>query len=265
MISRLFHAVLVHIFILLSFLSYYKAYDVSSFVEVQVDLTEGPQSRNLRDLSNLIVNLTSIIEDDSIQLIYDPPSGHFSPTALGVYVEVVDLPSALVYYSFDDFGPSLSNSYATFTSPYIQVDTPFAASRVRPLTIVAVYRDPVLGDRRSKQHKLTYSVESLSRPSSYAYFIPGIESSGYFLRVGLEEVATARAQIVGNQEFADFFNRGSKGTLGTYRKQIQALHLPTLDPDLIGFEGGYAVNISGNRYYGILVPYHNGQVSTCDY
>lgn len=45
---------------------------------------------------------------------------------------------------------------------------------------------------------------------------------------------------MGNQEFADFFNKGAQGRLGTYASQIQALHLPSLDDDLNGFEGGYA-------------------------
>lgn len=53
-------------------------------------------------------------------------------------------------------------------------------------------------------------------------------------------VATARAQVVGQQEFADFYTELG---LGTYEKQIQALHLPSLDPDLLGFEGGYAGGI----------------------
>lgn len=49
-------------------------------------------------------------------------------------------------------------------------------------------------------------------------------------------VATARAQASGSQEFADYF---SKYGYGTYKDQVQQLHLPSLDPDLDGFEGGY--------------------------
>lgn len=145
------------------------------------------QSRRLLDYTSglIIVNITEIVFSEEMILLYDPPSGHFSPTALGVYVSVVGKYSqtALVYYSFSKEGPTLLNSYATFTSPYIQVDTPFGASRTRTLTIVAIQEIPS-GFIRSKQHTLTYYVESLSRPYSYGFFVPGIETSGYFLRVG---------------------------------------------------------------------------------
>lgn len=48
-------------------------------------------------------------------------------------------------------------------------------------------------------------------------------------------VAVARAQAAGTQEFADFFTELG---VGTYSSQVTALHLPSLDPDLTGFEGG---------------------------
>ena len=73
--------------------------------------------------------------------------------------------------------------------------------------------------------------------------------------------ATARAQSASGQEYADFFS--SLG-IGTYADQANALFLPGLVPDLTGFEGGFAMNISDGtnvNQYGILVPYHNGVVS----
>jgi hypothetical protein len=52
----------------------------------------------------------------------------------------------------------------------------------------------------------------------------------------IESSAAARAQLAGGQEFADF--NTSLG-IGTYADQMRLLHLPTIDPDLIGFEGGF--------------------------
>ncbi len=64
---------------------------------------------------------------------------------------------------------------------------------------------------RSKQHNLHYYVEGSNRPSSYAFLVPGVQSGGYFVGIGIEMNATARAQssgtnaAIGGQEFADFF------------------------------------------------------------
>ena len=49
--------------------------------------------------------------------------------------------------------------------------------------------------------------------------------------------AKARAQTAGGQEFADFYSHLG---YGTYANQTHALHLPDIDPDLNGFEGGFA-------------------------
>jgi len=45
---------------------------------------------------------------------------------------------------------------------------------------------------------------------SFGYFVPGVESGGNFVRVGLEMKALARAQLVGGQEYADFFTNLGK-------------------------------------------------------
>jgi hypothetical protein len=47
----------------------------------------------------------------------------------------------------------------------------------------------------------------------------------------------ARAQLAGGQEFADF---NTTLGIGTYQEQLRLIHLPTIDPDLIGFEGGFS-------------------------
>lgn len=66
--------------------------------------------------------------------------------------------------------------------------------------------------------------------------MPGVETGGYFTRVGIEESAAARAQLAGGQEFADF---ATELGIGTYSDQLRLLHLPSIDPDLDGFEGGF--------------------------
>ena len=64
-----------------------------------------------------------------------------------------------------------------------------------------------------------------------------METNGYFTRMGIEESAAARAQLAGGQEFADF---ATELGIGTYANQLRALHLPSIDPDLMGFEGGFS-------------------------
>lgn len=75
--------------------------------------------------------------------------------------------------------------------------------------------------------------------------MPGIETQGYFVRLGVEMEAAARAQLAGGQEFADF---ATKLGMGPYQKQLTLLHLPSLDPDLTGFEGGFT---GAQKYFDI--------------
>ena len=86
------------------------------------------------------------------------------------------------------------------------------------------------------------------------------------MRVTLEMKATARAQTAGSQEFADFYSPLGIGpywsivaSSGLPYSQLEVLTLPSIDPDLNGFEGGYSVNCSNGKQYAILIPYHNGK------
>ena len=90
---------------------------------------------------------------------------------------------------------------------------------------------------------------------SYGFLVPGVETAGYFTRMGIEESAAARAQLAGGQEFADF---GTELGIGTYANQLRLLHLPSIDSDLNGFEGGFSGNTNGKNY-GYIVPHHNGK------
>lgn len=71
--------------------------------------------------------------------------------------------------------------------------------------------------------------------------------------MAIEVPSAARAQVAGGQEFADF--NTSLG-IGTYATQLKLLHLPSIDPELIGFEGAFSANTS-HGHYGFIVPYHN--------
>jgi hypothetical protein len=82
-----------------------------------------------------------------------------------------------------------------------------------------------------------------------------VETQGYFTRMSIEESAAARAQLSGGQEFADF---ATDLGIGTYATQLSPLHLPSIDPDLTGFEGGFSGNVNGKNY-GFIVPHHNGK------
>jgi hypothetical protein len=192
-----------------------------------------------------ILENSEIVYDNSFELQYDPPNGYFSNTALAVHVFVVpDKENLKIYYEVDGNKPTLSSSFATFDKPYIQLTTPFGYGRLRNLTIVAVYESE-FGIFRSAQHALHYYVEASARPSSYAFLVPGLESNGAFLGLGIEMNASARAQIVtaggsvgtGTNEFADFF---SYLGIGTYEGQTFPLNLSAIDPQLVGFEGGFA-------------------------
>jgi len=163
--------------------------------------------------------------------------GHFAPTALGMFVWS-NFDGATFYYDDNGQLPTFNSSKASVAKPYIQITTPFKASRNRSITVVGVLEDSKNPGSyfRTQQHTIKYFVEASARASSYGYLVPGIESGGYFLQFQLEVAATARAQPAGSQEFADFnTNLG----VGTYSSQIQALHLPSIDSDLTGFEGGF--------------------------
>ena len=210
-----------------------------------------------------IVNDPDITLLPSLKLYVDPPSGHSSPAALGVFARASD-PSALVYYTSWDttkdagvmYPPSLDSddSNTVFISeetPYIQLDTPFRATRARTLILVAVVEDD--GSLfRSEQLVYNYTIEGSARPYSYGFLVPGIESGGHFVRYGIEIAAKARAQVAGGQEFADFdTNLG----IGTYDSQIKTLNLQDIDPELTGFEGGFP-GIIAYYYYNYYCSYY---------
>lgn len=207
-----------------SFASVYVSSQVNhgSFVQVQ-DTTTGT---TIEDTLPLLSDL---------KVFYDPPNGTDSPTALGVYAWT-HYSTALIYYDVTGASPTLNSSYVSQESPYFAVATPFKGKRGRLVSMIAVYTDLQGVTYRSKLYKLHYNVESRSRPYSYAFLVPGVESGGYFIRIMLEEEAAARPQSSTTQEFADFF---AKLGIGTYSSQISPLKLTDIDSDLTGFEGGF--------------------------
>lgn len=239
--------ILFKIFLLL-FALYYLSYS-QILVDVEIDPEED-------DLITPISEQEDIIFTPNHSVMYDPPNGTFTAHAMFLYV-FSNTPSMRFYYDLLGGSPTLSSDYVESDTPYIQVKVPFLGTSDRHVVVVGVIQDEEGQLYRTEQFNLTYIVESYERPFSYGHFIPGVESNGYFLQIGMEMVASARAQAAEKQEFADFNTRLG---LGTYETQINTIHLPTIDDDLIGFEGGFAYNITKNgetKHYGLLIPYHN--------
>lgn len=192
----------------------------------------------------------------TITLAHDPPNFHSSITVLGVFVRSSD-PDARIYYDDSGNPPTLDSPYCTYDSPHIELRTLFKGSRVRNIAIVAVSYEGPTPIGRSEQYELEYYVEGGSRPYGYGFLIPGVQSGGYFVKFRIEQPASARAQVAGSQEFADFFNTLG---IGPFDVQLEPLKLTDLDPELSGFEGGFAYNVTngGSGHYGILVPHFTG-------
>jgi hypothetical protein len=210
--------------------------DSQKYAEIEII-----DNRKLLNANNFpIINISTIFYDKNIKIFYDPPNHHVSPTALAVFVRS-NLRNSKIYYDTTGHSPTLNSSYATYNQPYIQLTTAFRASRNNTLIILAV-NERAEGIFRSNPIVLHYFVESAARPYSFGFLVPGLESGGYFIKFGLEMTAIARAQVVGQQEFANFSSNLGKGT---YLNQITALDLLSLDADLKGFEGGF----SGSFYY----------------
>lgn len=226
--SYIFRSLTVTLLLILSFVL-----SVSCTISNATDTSTGIDGE-IRVLQATQTIVDSIALSSDLILYVDPPNGHTSPTILGVFARASDV-DALVYYEPSDESPTIDSPFITYNTPYIELGTLFKGSRNRTLTMVAVLTDE-LGTIRSEQITMDYFVEGASRPFSYGFMIPGVESGGYFLRFGMEVAAVARAQVAGGQEFADFFSELGKGT---YIDQVDALNLLSLDPDLQGFEGGF--------------------------
>ena len=217
--------------------------------------------RRLQEISFPSI-LSSMNLEPEVELFYDPPDGSFSPAALGLFVRS-NKDTAKIYYEFEDVytqivpDPTLASAFTTWTTPYVHLATPFGATRNRSITIVAVWFDYWTQSLvRSEQVSLRFIVEADARPLAYGFLVPGVESSGYFIKFTIEMKAAARAQAAGGQEFSDFY---TDLAVGTYEGQVTGLDLPSLDEDLRGFEGGFTVNCSNAmKHYGILVPFHSG-------
>ena len=197
---------------------------------------------------------------DGLTVVYDPPDGFFSSTFLGVFVRAFDkdgnsLPDARIYYEVEIDGitaiiePDFSSQYATYDTPVIELATPFKGLRERPLWMVAVIMDENSGAfiGRSEVYKLQYIVEGTDREWSYAFLVPGVDSGGYFMRMRIEQPSNARASVSSSQEFADYNSKEGMGGMGPYDEQLVPLYLPTVDPTLIGFEGGFSVNTTNGQ------------------
>jgi len=195
---------------------------------------------------------TNITLSNSLILVVDPPEGHSSPAALGVFARASD-PDAVVFYDTNGNSPTFNSKNLSYRSPFIELDTPFQASRNRTIAMIAYLEteneDGTVTIVRSELIRRNYFVEGSARENSFGFLVPGVESGGFFIKFGLEIAAQARAQVAGGQEFANF---SSNLGIGTYDVQVAALDLVSLDPDLTGFEGGFPGEFTSFPHYCIL-------------
>ena len=150
------------IWVLLSIAQCQAVFDISHLSNVVSQAPPAQKHRQLQD-TTVITDLTSII---GLELLIDPPDGHFSPTALGVFLRSSS-PDALIYYTLDGTAPTLASATITSSSPYLHVDTPFLAGRYRRLRAVAA-EIRIDGEwHRSVEYDRTYIVEATDRPNRY--------------------------------------------------------------------------------------------------
>jgi hypothetical protein len=213
-------------------------------VNIYGDVVEDRRSLAVANYTPIVSISTIKARESDLKLYYDPPNGAWSPSELALCVLASDA-TATIYYEFDGTKPSLYSPTADISKPYIHITTPYKYSRNRTVTVVAVGFDNIAGVKiRSKQYVLHYFVEGAYRPRSFGYLVPGVHSSGYFVRVTLEMKPTPRAQVPPNPEFADYYTWLGQGP---YKDQIRALRLTDLDPDLQGFEGGFVGKKANNH------------------
>ena len=240
-----------------------KAMNNNNTIQILVDEIDG--NINRRRLVDIIGSNNGVTLDNTLKIFWDPPINSTIPHALGLYVWCSDK-NAKIYYNLDVLGNLLpvtfDSEYVDFSAPYIHIATPYQSSRFRKVQLIAVLSNSDGTYKRSALTKLSYNVEGSDRPNSFAFLVPGLNSDGYFLKIAIENKASARAQSAGSQEFADFYTDDGIGTYDTSvtaTAQVSFLRLLDIDPDLTGFEGGIPYNTSSGQYYGVLVPYHNGK------
>ena len=239
--------------------------NITSNSTMQVNIDESGSAIHSRRLVQNIVGTTGVTLDSTLKIFYDPPVNSSHAHGLGLYVWCSDK-TAKIYYTLDSLGtkstPTFDSEYVDFEAPYIHISTPYQSTRFRIVQLIAVVTTGVNTYRRSDLLILSYYVEGSDRPNSFAFFVPGVNSNGYFLKVAIENKASARAQSAGSQEFGDFYSRDGIGTYAasvTATPQVSFLRLLDIDSDLTGFEGGIPYNTSSGKHYGVLVPWHNGK------
>jgi len=235
---------------------------MNNTIQILVDDIDG--SVNRRRLIDIIGSGNGVTLDNTLKVFYDPPENSTIPNALGLYVWCNNK-NAKIYYNLDLLGNyqpvTFDSEYVDFSAPYIHIATPYQSSRVRGVQLIAVLSNGDGTYKRSALTKLSYFVEGSDRPNSFAFLVPGKNSDGYFLKIAIENKASARAQSAGSQEFADFYADDGVGTYAksvTATAQVSFMRLLDIDPDLTGFEGGIPYNTSSGKHYGVLIPYHNG-------
>lgn len=234
---------------------------IPTSIDGNLDVFEGIRDHHHYDRAHILRRMSLPKENNpSILLIVDPPNGTVSMTSLGVYLWASN-PNAQIYYTLNGSEPSLYGLSINRTNPYIQLDCASTTPIQTYLRAIALaYNSDTSYWYSSNEIFVQYMIESDQRPYSYGFFVPGVESNGIFLRLGLEMKALPRAQFFGGQEYADFKTFDG---VGTYAGQILTIPLLSFDDDLTGFEGGFSASVRNSdgtyQRYGFLVPNYNGQ------
>jgi hypothetical protein len=141
-------------------------------------------SRSVLYPNEIATSSEFIDKSQNLTVLHDPPYNASCPTVLGVFVRAYlngeEAISARIYYVTDEqrdlhvsqeYIVTENSLYASYNSPYIQLTTPFKASRVRLLAVIAVLEiEDDNGDMvkiRSDLIHLRYNVEGKNRPDSY--------------------------------------------------------------------------------------------------
>jgi hypothetical protein len=153
-------------------------------------LNNTTDTGNVLFTDEIATSFEYIDKSRNLTILYDPPYNASCPTVLGLFVRAFlngeEAVNARIYYVTDEqrdlqvsqeYIVTEKSLFATYNSPYIQLTTPFKASRVRVLAIIAVLEmEDDNGDEmkiRSDLVHLRYYVEGQNRPDSYG------ESSHY--------------------------------------------------------------------------------------
>ena len=185
------------------------------------------QHRELQDQGNIVeLYAEAPATSTPITILYEPPSGFLSVSALGVSAmckSPYNQPTCRIYYSFEKLNtvpaqptqPTEASPYATINNPYIHMDSPFGTNRNRTVTLVAV---DTATSYRSEPLILWYLIEAEARPGAYAFMVPSTTAIASSL---LRSVAMPTSSPPSSQQVPTSIT--SKSTAGPHSSTLHRL------------------------------------------